>query len=133
MARPKTPHPTPGELEVHRVLWRDGACTVREVMDQLNLNRKRPRVYTSVMSLLNVMADKDLLRREPQGRAFVYRPRVKESPTLRRIAADLLERVFDGSASQLVAHALDQTSVDTAELDAITDMIEAHRRKKENS
>lgn len=131
MARPRTPHPTPGELEVLRVLWREGPCTVREVMD--HLNHKRRRAYTSVMSLLNVMAEKGLLRREPKGRAFVYRPRVKESPTLRRIANDLLERVFDGSASRLVAHALDQTSVDADELDAISEMIDAHRRQKEKN
>ena len=61
MPRPKSEHPTPGELEVLQIIWRKGPCTVRQVLDELN--QSRPRAYTSVMSLLNVMTDKKLLRR----------------------------------------------------------------------
>jgi len=67
MPRPRSEHPTPGELEVLQVLWRRGPSTVREVMNELN--RSRPRAYTSVMSLLNVMVDKGWLNRQRQGRA----------------------------------------------------------------
>ena len=56
-----------------RILWEKSPLSVREVMELLN--RRRPRAYTSVMSLLNVMTDKGLLAREPDGRAFVYGPR----------------------------------------------------------
>ena len=56
MARPRNDQPTPAELEVLQLLWSSESLTVREVMDQLN--RDRPRAYTSVMSLLNVMARK---------------------------------------------------------------------------
>ena len=53
MARPKQPHPTPAELEVLQVLWDDGPATVRQVMERLK--KDRPRGYTTVMSLLDVM------------------------------------------------------------------------------
>src|SRR5436190_20128781 len=82
MARPKEEQPTAGELEVLKVLWDRGPSTVREVMEVLNA--ERPRAYTSVMSLLNVMAEKKLVVREPQGRAFVYRPKNDRRRTLRR-------------------------------------------------
>src|SRR4030067_2357687 len=87
MPRPRSDHPTPGELEVLQVLWRQGPCTVRRVLDALN--ETRPRAYTSVMSLLNVMVDKGLLRRVPQGRAFIYSPRLRRQSALGRLVGDL--------------------------------------------
>ncbi len=94
MVRPKDTQPTPGELEVLKVLWQEGPSTVREVLARLN--RRRRRAYTSVMSLLNVMADKGLLDRQPQGRAFVYRPLVDREATLGGMISDLLGRAFEG-------------------------------------
>jgi predicted transcriptional regulator len=106
MARPKTDHPTPGELEVLRILWQRSPLSVRDVMEELN--RRRPRAYTSVMSLLNVMTDKGLLARKPQGRAFLYSAKAGRQKTMRRMVADLLGRAFEGSASLLVSHLLDE-------------------------
>jgi BlaI family transcriptional regulator, penicillinase repressor len=131
MPRPKSEYPTPAELEVLQILWQRGPCTVREVMNELN--DVRPRAYTSVMSLLNVMTDKDLLRRKPKGRAFLYAARVAESPTLCGMVGDLLKRAFGGSAEQLVAHVLEQTDPSSNELDELRRLIDEHRSKKEHS
>jgi len=129
MARPRSENPTPGELEVLQVLWRRGPCTVREVMEELNTTRKR--AYTSVMSLMNVMADKKLLNRKPKGKAFLYSARIKEQPTLRRMVADLVERAFGGSAEMLVAHTLEQTEPSREELDVIHRLIDSYRSRQE--
>jgi predicted transcriptional regulator len=130
MPRPKEEQPTAGELEVLKVLWDRGPSTVREVMDVLN--EARPRAYTSVMSLLNVMTDKKLLVREPRGRAFVYRPKTDRGRTLRRMVGDLLGRAFEGSTSQLVAHLLDQTKPSVAELEEIRGAIEKYQQQRSN-
>lgn len=128
MPRPKEEQPTAGELEVLKVLWERGRSTVREVMDVLNTDR--PRAYTSVMSLLNVMTDKGLVVREPQGRAFIYRAKTNRGRTLRRMVGDLLGRAFEGSTSQLVAHLLDQTKPSPAELDEIRRAIEEYQQQR---
>jgi BlaI family transcriptional regulator, penicillinase repressor len=128
MPRPKEEQPTAGELEVLKVLWERGPSTVREVMDVLN--EARPRAYTSVMSLLNVMTDKRLLVREPQGRAFLYRPKADRGKTLRRMVGDLLGRAFEGSTSQLVAHLLDQTQPSAGELAEIRRAIESYQQHR---
>jgi BlaI family transcriptional regulator, penicillinase repressor len=128
MPRPREPQPTPGELEVLKVLWDRGASTVREVMEVLN--QSRPRAYTSVMSLLNVMTDKGLLAREPRGRAFAYRAKIGRERTQRRMLGNLLSRAFDGSASQLVAHLLDQSRPSDDELDAIRRAIAEYRQNR---
>jgi len=118
MARPKHDTPTIGELEVLKVLWKQGPSTVREVLEQLNASGKK-RAYTSVMSLMNVMAEKGLLDREPQGRAFLYSAHKPQDSTLGVIVGDLLGRVFEGSADKLVAHLLEESKPSANELDAI--------------
>ncbi len=117
MARPRHESPTPAELEVLQVIWDRGPSTVRDVMRVLN--RQRPRAYTSVMSLMNVMVEKGLLTTQPKGRAFLYSARVSQGGTQGEIVKDLLNRVFDGSASALMMHLLAEAKPDSEELDEI--------------
>jgi predicted transcriptional regulator len=128
MARPKQETPTEGELEILHVLWDRGPSTVREVLEVLQ--SKRDRAYTSVMSLLNIMSDKGLVVREPQGRAFVYRARRPRERTLGQIVEHVLGRAFDGSAHELVAHVLQQSKPSAEELDEIRQVIEAYQRQE---
>ena len=127
MARPKEEHPTSAELEVLKVLWQRGPSTVRDVLEVLN--ETRPRAYTSVMSLMNVMTDKGQLARREQGRAFVYEPACEREATLGNMVADLLGRAFEGSASQLVAHLLDHSRPDSTELDEIRKAIQQYKQQ----
>ncbi len=130
MARPKTPHPTPAELEILKILWDSGPLTVREVLDLLNQSGP-PRAYTSIMSLLNVMADKGLLDREPEGRAFRYQPAVERSKTLGSLVGDVWQRAFEGSASSLVAHLLDQAQPSADELAEIRRLLKNYDAPRE--
>jgi len=128
MARPRHENPTPGELEILQVVWDRGPSTVRQVMSVLNKTRRR--AYTSIMSLMNIMAEKRLLRREPKGRAFVYKTRATRKKTLSKMVADLLGRAFDGSASEMVAHLLEQTKPSKDELEEIHKTISTYRQKR---
>ncbi len=126
MARPKDKYPTTGELEILKILWTDGACTVRDVMEKL----KPRRAYTSVMSRMNIMYDKGLLSRKPHGRAFIYKAKVGQDRTLGGMVGDLLGRAFEGSASGLVAHLLDHSNPSEDELREIRRTIEEHLKKE---
>jgi len=128
MARPRHENPTPAELEVLQVIWDRGPCTVREVMEVLD--QQRPRAYTSVMSLMKVMAEKNLLGASPQGRAFVYSAKLARVKAQSRMLRDMLGRVFDGSASGLVTHLLEQAEPDPEELDEIRKTIADFERTK---
>jgi len=128
MARPRHENPTPAELEVLRVIWERGPSTVREIMNALN--QARPRAYTSVMSLMNVMAEKGMLIAKPQGRAFIYSAKTSQAQTQSELVRDLLGRAFDGSASALVTHLLEQAKPDSEELDEIRKTIAEFARRK---
>ncbi|MFV0446398.1 MAG: BlaI/MecI/CopY family transcriptional regulator, partial [Planctomycetaceae bacterium] len=97
MPRPKSEHPTPGELEILKILWDRGPSNGRDVMHLLNMDGK-DRAYTSVTSLMNVMVDKGLLQRTPEGRAFLYESILPRRKTLSSILRDLVGRAFEGSA-----------------------------------
>ena len=125
MARPKQPHPTPGELEILRILWERGPSTVREVLELV----PQERAYTSVMSLLTVMADKKLVTRKPEGRAFRYTAKLKPDQTEGKLLGHLLDRVFDGSTTALVARLLEQSKPSPDELDEIRRLIDEYKQK----
>jgi predicted transcriptional regulator len=82
------------------------------------------------MSLLNVMTEKGLVKRQPKGRAFIYRARSDRARTLRRMVGRLLGRAFEGSTTQLVAHLLDQTKPSDEELDQIRKAIEEYQQQR---
>jgi predicted transcriptional regulator len=126
MARPRHEHPTPGELEILQILWERGPSTVRDVLEILQ--QRRPRAYTSIMSLMNIMAEKKLLARQEKGKAFVYTAAAPREQTLGQMLGDLVNRAFDGSASALVAQLLSHTS--GQELEEIRQTIETFRKQK---
>jgi predicted transcriptional regulator len=128
MARPKTPHPTPAELEILKVLWERGPLTVREVLDVLN-QQGPPRAYTTLMSLMTIMADKEFLAREPLGRAFRYRPIVARQQALQGLLGDLWQRAFGGSAAALVANLLEETNPTPEELAAIRQTLQQFEQR----
>ncbi len=128
MARPRHKNPTPAELEVLQIIWEHGPCTVREVMNLLS--PKRSRAYTSVMSLMSVMAVKGMLRHKAEGKAFIYSAKVSRNKTQSRMLGDLLNRAFDGSASALVAHLLRETEPSIEEMDEIRQAIAEFGKKK---
>ena len=127
MSRPRAENPTPAEFEVLEVIWEKGPSTVREVMEVLN--GRRPRAYTSVMSLMKVMAEKGLLGTTPKGRAFVYTAQVDRKKTRGRMLKDLLNRAFEGSASALVNQLLEEEA-DEEELDEIRRAIAEYKKRK---
>jgi predicted transcriptional regulator len=128
MARPRHKNPTPAELEILKIIWEHGPCTVREVMNYLK--PKRDRAYTSFMSLMSVMAEKDLLKQEQQGKAFIYSANISQAKTRSRMLKDLMDRAFDGSASALVTHLFEQDQPDKEELREIRQSIEDFSKKK---
>jgi BlaI family transcriptional regulator, penicillinase repressor len=119
--------PTASELEILHVLWERGASTVREVHQALS--EKRPIGYTSVLKLMQIMTTKGSLRRNEQQRAHVYEAVQPAEKTKRQLALDVLQRVFDGSASQLMMHALADRKGSKEEVEELRRLLNDYERK----
>ena len=119
--------PTPAELEILHVLWTRGPSTVRDVHDQLNADK--PTGYTTVLKLLQIMAEKDLVRRDAKQRAHVYQARVPREQTQTQMVGDLVDKLFGGSASNLVMHALSSKRASAKELAEIRKTLDAMEGK----
>src|ERR1700726_5093944 len=96
--------PTASELEILRVLWTRGPSTVREVHEAIR--EQKSLGYTTVLKLLQIMTAKGTVRRNEDQRAHVYEACLPAEQTKRQLAGDMLQRVFEGFASQLMMHAL---------------------------
>src|SRR5262249_53280162 len=115
--------PTDAELSILRVLWTRGPSTVRQVTEALG----RDTGYTTVLKLLQIMTDKGLVSRDESSRTHVYEPAFTQDETERQLVSDLLDRVFDGSASKLVLQALAAKRASPAELAIIRRMLDQHK------
>ncbi|MGB2635053.1 MAG: BlaI/MecI/CopY family transcriptional regulator [Candidatus Acidiferrum sp.] len=127
MATTANRRPTSSELEILHVLWERGPSTVREVHQ--TLNEKRPMGYTSVLKLMQIMTAKGTVRRNEEQRAHVYEAVQPEEKTKRDLALDVLQRVFDGSASELMMHALAGQKASKEEIDEMRRLLNEHERK----
>lgn len=117
-----TPKPTESELELLGILWERGPLTVRDLFEAVNAGR--PVVYTGVLKLLQIMAEKGLVQRDERERAHVYRAAVSQADTEQRFLRELSEKFFAGSAAQLALRALQIEKASDEELEAIRKLIE---------
>jgi BlaI family transcriptional regulator, penicillinase repressor len=120
--QPKLPKPTPAELEILGVLWRSGPTTVRSVHSELE--RTEPVTYTTVLKLMQIMTEKGLLERDESERAHIYRPTSEQADTQGQIVRDVVDRVFGGSAAQLVMRALSEKRASPREIDEIRQILD---------
>lgn len=114
MPRHASRHPTELELEILKILWRDGPLPVRGVREALAPGR--PLAYTSVMTIMTIMVDKGYLARRKVGARFVYRTRVREGTTTGRMLSDLVDRAFGGSTAAVMVNLLETGELDEAEV-----------------
>jgi len=119
--------PTDAELQLLRVLWENGPCTVGQVRTLLKDNP--PRGYTTILKLLQIMTEKGLVKRDERSRAHVCRAAVSREQIHRNYLRHLLARVFDNSTGKLVAHALAARPVSAEELAEIRSMLDRIEEK----
>ena len=119
--------PTPSELEILHILWSRGPSTVREIHDVLS--KEKDVGYTSALKFLQIMTSKGLVTRTEEQRAHVYTATDPAETTKQQMASDVLQRVFRGSASQLMQHALSGNRSSKKEIEEIRRMLDEYERK----
>ena len=124
-----TPHITAAELRIMKVLWKLGSGTVRQVLDELPPDGGEPPAYTTVMTMMKQLAEKDALAVDRERQPFVYTPAVRRDQVLRQRVTQFLHTVFDGQAADLVLHLAEEAELSAKDLRRI----EAKIRKREKT
>lgn len=105
MARNEVQKPTEAEIELLKVMWERGPCTVRDIHEALQ-TAERQTAYTTTLKLLQVMHAKGLVIRDESQRAHRFAATVSREATERAFVGALISKLFDGSATRLVMQAL---------------------------
>jgi predicted transcriptional regulator len=129
MAKKNLPRPTEAELAILRVLWDRGPCTVRDVQEALE--RERRTGYTTALKLLQIMTEKGLVRRDDRQRTHVFEAVLPAETTQRQLVRDLVDRAFGGSAQQLVMQALSAKKASKADLAEIRRLLDSLEQQKD--
>ena len=116
------PEPTRSELEILQVLWQHGPSTVRFVNDRLNEETKQVQ-YTSTLKLMQIMADKGLVKRDESQMKHVYSAAEEESKTKGFLLERFVKTMYNGSASSLMMQLLGNKKTLKKEIDAIKELI----------
>ena len=134
MPRPRSQHPTELELEILKALWRLGPSPVRAVRDALAAAPvPRDLAYTSVMTVMAIMAKKRYVSRRTVDGGYVYSARIARESTAGRMLRDVVDRAFSGSAGAAVLNLLNAADVTPDELRQLRELIDAKEREQSAS
>lgn len=117
------------EADIMGVVWEKGHATVQEVQE--TLAPRRSLAYTTVMTVMSRLAEKGLLRREKEGRAFLYRPAVEQERAVGSLLQSLVQKLYAGATGRAIAHLLEtEQNVDDAELERLEQLIRSKRESR---
>jgi predicted transcriptional regulator len=117
------------EADVLGVVWEMGKATVQEVKDALE--PRRALAYTTVMTVMSRLAEKRILDRHKEGRAFYYTPAASQKKVAGSLLNSLVRRLYDGATGKAIAQLLEtDENVDDAELERLEQLIHSKRQRR---
>jgi predicted transcriptional regulator len=119
------------EMEVVRIVWNLGEATVRQAVDAFPPGRNID--FTTVQTYLRRLETKGYLRAKREGRAMVYRPRVRPDDVIRDTVGDLVNRLFDGQTVPLLHHLIRDRSIRKEDIEQLREMIDQWESEQDES
>lgn len=129
MARPVSEQPTELELQFLKFLWEESPQPVREIRDAL-ARAGRDIAHTSVITTLNTMVKKKFLKRTKQGNAFLFSPLVSREDVSNSMLGDVVDRVFDGSAKEVLLSLFGRSELNVDELKELRQLLNKRVREQ---
>jgi BlaI family penicillinase repressor len=115
------------ELDVMGVLWELGSGTVSEVRERLPATL----AYTTVLTILRNLEEKDFVSHETEGRAHRYFPRIAKTEARTNLVGRLVDKLFHGSAEQLLVHLVRDRKLTPEDLTRIRGVIRADAQQSD--
>ena len=122
MAMTKAIRPTKLELSILNVLWQKGPATVREI--HAVVNEAKPTAPNTVLRMMQIMTEKNLVTRDDTVRPQIYRARYSQQQTQTHLVKDLIQRAFDGSVKEIIMRALSTRRPSPKTLKAMEKLLE---------
>ncbi len=132
MARKTSKEPTDAELRILNCLWDRGAMRLSELAVALAESQGVSLANTTIATTLKVMSEKKLVRRTTRSTNVVWKAAMSREKASSGSVERLLDRLFDGSASKLVAHLISGGRIsdgDKAEIEALLEESESKKTK----
>jgi len=117
------------ELQILKVLWQQSPMLARDMQAALS-EVGRELAKTSVITTLNTMVGKKYLKRKKRGNMYLFTPCISEDQVNNRVLGDVVDRVFDGSASAVLMTLFDVKDLEGDELRELRTLI--NRKIKES-
>ncbi len=108
------------EQAVMETLWNEAPLTAQEVADRVAPDRDWS--LNTVKTLLGRLLAKEAVTHEEDGRRYLYRPRLEREAFAHGESRRLVDRLFGGRVSPLVAHLAERDELsdqDIAEIEAL--------------
>ena len=118
----ETPEPTRAQLEILQVLWKHGPSTVRFVNDQLN-QQKQTLSYTSTLKLMQIMHEKDLLKRDESSMTHIYSANLEEQKTKGVVLKKFVDAMYNGSVKSMMLELLGNEKTTNKDWDTIKKLL----------
>jgi BlaI family penicillinase repressor len=126
---PDEPRLTDRELDAMSILWREGSGTVAEVREQLT----DELAYTTVLWVLQTLEEKGYVRHEKEGRAHRYFPIMEQEAAGGRALSRIVEKVFHGSATMLLAQLVSERRLPAEELERMRELLDRRLAEEEDA
>ncbi|QIL02362.1 BlaI/MecI/CopY family transcriptional regulator [Sphingomonas sinipercae] len=114
------------ELQIMQLLWDDSPLDAAEVANRVPAERSWS--LATVKTLLSRLVAKGAVKTEPVGRKFLYEPLLAREKVAGRQANRLVERLFGGRVSPLVAQLVEQREIDPEDLAELEQLIRDLRK-----
>jgi BlaI family penicillinase repressor len=119
----------PLEFKLLRILWRDPSLTAPQVLAQYNEEADTPLAYTTVMTLLGRMADKQVLTVDRERQPYRFTAAITRENTLRQRVRDFVNIFFEGEPFDLVARLVEDTPLSEQSLERLEEIVRQRKKK----
>lgn len=109
-------------MEVLNHVWDLGEATVKQVRKRILEDREV--AYTTIMTVMKNLADKNLLKYRKEGVTYVYSPAQKPESVRSNLISDLMQKAFKGSPKELVQALVNSDDLTSKDLNEIKTMID---------
>ena len=114
--------PTRAQLEILQVLWKHGPSTVRFVNDQLN-RQKQSLSYTSTLKLMQIMHEKDMVKRDESSMTHIYSAALEEQKTKGVVLKKFVDAMYNGSVKNLMLELMGNEKTTNKEWETIKELL----------